>query len=122
MSTTACGPHPPETKPGEPPLDNRCEVHDSWWFAEQPRCMAAARLSEMESRPAATDTEIGVSVVWLRERLQNAAGSSYEAYMNDYSQGSIDRAVAHHAHVKREAETYLSAVLGYEVTLGARTR
>lgn len=54
--------------------------------------------------------------------LRNAANGSFEAFMNDYCIESIHAATERHVKAVAALEASLSEVLGYEVTIGLRTR
>ena len=66
--------------------------------------------------------EVGAKFAALNQTLRNRANASYEAFMGDYSMGSIERAREAVDVAKREMEEFLTETIGWEVKLGNRTR
>jgi len=67
-----------------------------------------------------SEDEINAKFTALNRMLQNRANYSYEAFMGDYSMGSIDGARGAVDLAKKEMEEFLTEAIGFEVKIGNR--
>ena len=68
----------------------------------------------------ASSDELGRQFEELNSKLQNRTNASYEAFMSDYSMGSINSSREAVDAAKREMEEFLTKNIGFEVTIGNR--